>query len=108
MVAAFKANINVEEDNADSDGDTNEIENNIQESQDLFQLQDQDDEEDRFVTMLESASSDVANFDMCEKDHQDSFVGWKRSSCFVHTLQLVVKVFETAPAYNRTVKSGKK
>ena len=31
---------------------------------------------------------------MCEKDHKETFVGWKRSGCFVHTLQLDVKVLK--------------
>ena len=43
---------------------------------------------------------------LCEKDHQEAFVSWKRSGCFVHTLQLVVKVLETAPAYFRGVNSA--
>ena len=50
----------------------------------------------------EGASSEVDNFDICEKDHQEAFVGWKRSGCFVHMLQLVVKVFGTAPAYSKS------
>ena len=53
--------------------------------------------------MEKAASSEVDNFDICEKDHQEAFVGWKHSGCSVHTLQLV-KVIETAPAYCRTVK----
>ena len=65
--------------------------------------------------MEKAASSEIDNFDIwekdqqealtliCEKNHQEAFVGWKRSDCFVHTLQLVVKVIETAPAYSRTV-----
>ena len=43
---------------------------------------------------------------LCEKDHQKAFVGWNRPGCFVHTLQLVVKVSETAPAYCRRVNSA--
>ena len=54
--------------------------------------------------MEKAASSEVDNFDICEKDHPEAFVVWKRSGCSVHTLQLVVKVIETAPAYCRTVK----
>ena len=50
----------------------------------------------------EGASSEVDNFDICEKDHQEAFVGWKRSGCFVHMLQLVVNVFGTAPAYSKS------
>ena len=46
----------------------------------------------------EGASSKVDNFDIFGKYHQEAFVGWRHSGCFVHTLQLVVKVFETVPA----------
>lgn len=49
MVAAFKANNNVEEDSAESDGDTNEIENNTQESQELLQDPDQEGEDDERI-----------------------------------------------------------
>ena len=89
IVAAFKENN--EDDIAESDGDesdTNSV--TLEESEEIFP--DQDGENGRGV------SSEEDNFDICEKDHQDAFVGWKRSGCFVHTLQLVVKVFETAPA----------
>ena len=48
--------------------------------------------------MEKAASSEVDNFDICEEDHQEAFVGGKRSGCSVHTLQLVLKVIETASA----------
>ena len=44
--------------------------------------------------MEKAAGSEVDNFDICEKDHQEAFVGWKRSGCSVHTLQLVVKLHQ--------------
>ena len=50
------------------------------------------------------AISEVDNFDICEKDYQEAFVGWKSSDCSVHMLQSVVKVFQTALAYSRTIK----
>ena len=52
--------------------------------------------------MEKGASSEVGNFDICEKDCQEALVSWKHSGCFVHTLQLVVKVVETAPAYSKS------
>ena len=51
--------------------------------------------------MEEGASSEVDYFDICEKDQEEAFVGQKHSGCFVHMLGW--KVFETAPAYSRTV-----
>ena len=59
--------------------------------------------EDDELGKMGGASSEVDNFDICEKDHQEAFIAWKCSRCFVHTLQLVVKVFETAPAHSRTI-----
>ena len=53
--------------------------------------------------MEEGASSEVDHFDICEKYHQETFVGWKRS---VLMLQLVVKFFETAPAYSKRVNTA--
>ena len=71
----------------------------LEESEELFPDLDEMDK------MEEGISSEVDNFDICEIDHHKAFVGWKRSGCFVHTLQFVVKVFETAPAYSRRVNS---
>ena len=54
----------------------------------------------------EKASSEVDNLDIFEEDRQEAFVCWKHSGCFVHTLQLVVKVFETALACSKRVNSA--
>lgn len=56
--------------------------------------------------MEEGSYSAVINFDRCENDHHYFFEAWKRTSCFVHTLQLVVKVFESAPAFRSSVKGA--
>ena len=45
---------------------------------------------------------------MHELDHNLGFVGWKRLSCFAHTLQLVVKEFEVAPCFKSTLKKAQK
>jgi len=47
----------------------------------------------------------ILNEDKHENDHAIAFLGWKRNSCFVHTLQLVVKEFEKAPCFNSKVKN---
>ena len=97
MVAALKANNNNKDDIAESDGDGYDTDSvTLEESEEL--LPDLEDE-------MEGASSEVDNVDICEKDHHRGFVGWKRSGCFVYTLQLVVKVYETAPAYSTRVNS---
>ena len=86
---------------AESDGDESDTDSvTLEESEELFP-----DLEDEMDKMEEGISSEVDNFDICEIDHHKAFVDWKRSGCFVHTLQLVVKVFETAPAYSRRVNS---
>ena len=43
------------------------------------------------------AVDEIKNFDEHEDDHSIAFIGWKRNSCFTHTLQLVVKEFKKAP-----------
>ena len=45
----------------------------------------------------------IKQFEQCENDHVIAFLGWKRNSCFVHTLQLVVKEFERAPCFKSTL-----
>ena len=45
----------------------------------------------------------IKQFEQCENDHIIALLGWKRNSCFVHTLQLVVKEFERAPCFKSTL-----
>ena len=93
MVAAFKAKKNNKDDIATSDGvesDTDGV--TLEESEKLFRIK---------MSWMKRKRGLVLNYitDICDKEQQEAFVGWKRSGCFVHMLQLVVKVFETAPAY---------
>jgi len=51
-----------------------------------------------------SEEETIKQFDRCESDHNSALIhliGWKRNSCscFVHTLQLVVKQFKKAPCF---------
>ena len=89
MVAAFQSKQH-NDDIAESDGDEYNTDSvTLEESEELFP--DLKDEMDKIV---EGASSEVDNLDICEKDHQEAFVCWKHSGSFVHTLQLVVKVLK--------------
>ena len=75
---------------AESDSDESDMDNvTLEESEELVP-----DLEDDMDKMEEGTSSEVDNVDICEKHHRGGFVGWKCSSCFVHTLQLVVKVLK--------------
>lgn len=56
--------------------------------------------------MEEAAANEVTNFNECEDDHDRAFIGVKRVSCFIHTLQLVVKVFDTSPAFKPTLQKA--
>lgn len=55
-----------------------------------------------------SASSQKAieEFERSELDHHSTFHNYKRVSCFIHTLQLVVKVFEVNPSFSATLKKA--
>lgn len=56
------------------------------------------DEDSDLDEIEEIASVDQVNdFDEHENDHATALVGWKRNSCFIHTLQLVVTEFEKSP-----------
>ena len=47
----------------------------------------------------QAASTDIFNFEQQENEHAMAFNSYKRISCFIHTLQLVVKIFKTAPSF---------
>ena len=51
----------------------------------------------------QAASTDIFNFEQQENKHAMAFNSYKRISCFIHTLQLVVKIFETAPSFKASL-----
>ena len=55
-----------------------------------------------------SASSQKAieEFERSELDHHSTFHNYKCVSCFIRTLQLVVKVFEVNPSFSATLKKA--
>lgn len=54
------------------------------------------------------AENEIKEFEECEEDHQQALLEWKRNSCFIHTLQLVVKEFEKNPCFKSTLAKAKK
>ena len=98
MVAAFQSKQHNEDDIAESDGDEYDT--------DSVTLEESEDEMDKIE---EGASSKVDNFDIFGKDHQEAFVGWRHSGCFVHTLAIVKKVKKSCRATKRLIQlAGKK
>ena len=81
-----------------------------------------DDHSDLDCSELENESDDTADEDdtikiveemeameAAEKEHSKvTELGWKRNSCFVHTLQLVVKEFEKDPCFRSTLTKARK
>jgi hypothetical protein len=61
-----------------------------------------DDDDDVQQTM----NFQIAEIDKAETEHRHSFTGWVRISCFIHTLQTVVKIFEVTPAYKAAIKAA--
>ena len=71
MVAAFQSKHN-EDDIAESDGDEYDTDSvTLEESEELFP----DLKKDEMNKIEEGAGSEVDNFDICEKDHHEEFVG---------------------------------
>lgn len=98
MVAAFNERDSADPFHLDTD---QELDNTtLEDSEELFS----EDATDELDNIEGAPISEIVK--TCEDDHRDAFTGWKRTSCFVHTLQLVVKVFETAPSYRNTVKKA--
>ena len=64
---------------------------------------DLDDDEDELEA---TANSEILEFCSKELEHSVVFVGWKRISCIIHTLQLVVKLFEINPVFRPTIKKA--
>ena len=58
-----------------------------------------DEESENEDEELSIAEKEMKEFEKCENDHMVAFSGWKRNSCFTHTLQLV-KEFEKAPCFS--------
>lgn len=94
MVAAFKNN------------QANEVTDACN-HEDTMLISDCDDDisDDELGFQADSASKDISEFEEKERDHNEVIsVSFKRLSCFIHTLQLVVKLFETSPAFESTLK----
>ena len=49
----------------------------------------------------------IEEFEELEPDHQSTFRKYTRVSCFIHTLQLVVKVFEVNPSFSAALKKAR-
>ena len=48
----------------------------------------------------------IEEFERIELDHHSTFHNYKCVRCFIHTLQLVVKVFEVNPSFSATSKKA--
>ena len=73
--------------------------------EELYPDDDCDDSDSKCLDSDEASIEEEAikQFEQCENDHIIALLGWKRNSCFVHTLQLVVKEFERAPCFKSTL-----
>ena len=43
---------------------------------------------------MNQAEKEIKECDRLERENMAAFTGWKRISCFIHTLQLVVKILK--------------
>ena len=88
MVAAFKISCLA---NYNKDKEEVEVMQEIPVNEDSDSI---DDDSGDDSVIASSLSSDIQEFETCEVLQQTAFTGYKRSSCFAHTLQLVVQVFD--------------
>uniref|UniRef100_A0A1X7VBL9 DUF659 domain-containing protein n=1 Tax=Amphimedon queenslandica TaxID=400682 RepID=A0A1X7VBL9_AMPQE len=100
MVATFKTQAESEKEVREQERDGNEDDDAT--SLDIDDLSDADDENETEGTgensekeESDSLYHDLGNYEECEDRHNFAFLGFKQSSCFTHTLQLVVRAFDT-------------
>ena len=69
---------------------------------------DEEDDEDSDVQFDSEQwmSNEISNFEQTEENHNEAFMSYKRISCFIHTLQLVVKVFEANPSFKNSLQKA--
>ena len=70
--------------------------------------EDEEDDEDSDVQFdsEQCMSNEILNFEQTEENHNEAFMSYKRISCFIHTLQLVVKVFEANPSFKNSLQKA--
>ena len=93
MIAALKEQVYNEDDNNSSDqedGCSSTSEAQTGEVEELNESEANDEED--------TPQKDVDDFENREDDHTIAFLSFKRMSCFAHTLQLVVRVFDDVKA----------
>ena len=113
MVAAFKNRLldhseNTNEENVELGTATDSEVNNSLESEDEGDCEDLDSISDVEFDSDNTISSEISNFEQTEIRHNEAFTGmsFKRISCFIHTFQLVVKVFETNPSFRNSLQKA--
>ncbi len=95
MVKAFKEQVAAEKESEEEDGEGPSSSRGSQ-SLDSFHSGDEAESNDEELPdESDTTQQDLNNFEECEDDHSIAFVGFKRTSCFAHTLQLVVRVFDS-------------
>ena len=46
------------------------------------------------LSQMNQAEEEIKECDRLERENMAAFTGWKRINCFIHTLQLVVKILK--------------
>ena len=100
MIKAFKL---LSFDETDEEESSEVLSENELDSEQEDDCDDSDLEDEEMSDGSAKAVDEIKNFDEHEDDHSIAFIGWKRNSCFTHTLQLVVKEFEKAPCFKATL-----
>ena len=89
----------------DSDLGTKDSQEEDEEEMDP-EVESDDDDDTNFEEASTAAAHDMKQFEDHEDDHSNALAqlaGWTRCSCFTHSLQLVVKEFEKAPCFRKTI-----
>ena len=66
---------------------------------DILMEYDSEHDSDLETNREQAAWTDISNLEQQENEYALAFNSYKRIQCFIHALQLTVKIFETAPSF---------
>jgi hypothetical protein len=105
MIAAFNTEVEMVEEPMEI---VNTKENDITILEEMELIEDETDKDsDNLENIARRSSEEIQECERLEDEHHTAFFQYKRNSCVIHTLQLVVKIFETNPCFRSAIKKAK-
>ena len=108
IVAAFKRNVYESCQSTNSESENEKSDDELENIGDEEEEENETDDHDDIEQVKEGLRNEMQQCEELEDEHHAAFFQYKRISCAIHTLQLVVKLFEGSPCFHKTLKKAKK